>query len=1477
MSTKEKILASEIDSSKITNDRVLELYTAIKVSTEDFTVNLSEADASINSLAKIIDAKFPEAIKQAQKEAPEPEPSKTEKDITSIIKKRPKERERSTESTEDALVKYDPFSKASFSVGAYIPSAMATEIYKSLNQVEQEFGNLDLFVQNRLEYKSKEELFKALSAEQVDSVALSIYNIERGEATIVGDQTGLGKGRTAAAVIRYAIKQGLKPVFMTLTDSLFTDIYRDLKDIGSPDYKPFFVNANVKVYDIDKSGKKVAKHSSLDKKKQDKLFDKGEVPKGYDFVCTTYSQFQNESQARLKTNFIKSVAINNILILDESHTPSGANSNQGKVIQDCVRVSKGVTFLSATFAKKPENLPIYSLRTVMSESALTSDELTEVMIKGGIALQEVISSQLVASGQMIRRERRSEGATVDYLYLGYDPDKTDAENKAVKDRHVAISDAVTGLIRKIIRFQEVHVGPVVKKLSDVAVREGARIAGSESKAGIDSPPVFSGIFNLIFQLVFTLKAKDVAEKAIQLVKEGKSVIIACHNTMEAALKNMDAKVGDVLKNTDFSVVLERRLLSTMTVYETDFTGEKNKGQLEVSDLELEGQRSFYEILDNFQTTLSGISISPLDDILDTVERAGIRTAELTGRKLVLEYDKNGVATVANKRGGTKVDIARRFNDGEVKVLIVNRSGSTGISLHASEKFKNQDKRAMIIAQPQLDVNIEVQMRGRIDRVGQVKPPEYLYISSSIPSELRFMMMLKKKLKSLDANTSSNQKQSKKLLDGVDFLNKYGDNVVGAYIAENPKLGKMLGISVSDSEDNLFVTEDVASKATGRLAILPVENQKDFYDDVSAAYTSYVERLIDQGEYDLELSTLNLKAKIISTKTIAVGKGGRSVFGGNSILELNEVDVLKKPLTSTELKDNIKKALEGYQSALELKEYILEKQKYFIEKHLLQIQITEEKRAESKIKSAIKVAEKTKEDGKLSPIEIQEIKDKIEVDIAENIEGKQEKYKASQNDLANIFKSFYVGSVFNVRRDFDFRLGEDLVLSLGVFLGFKIKDDHKNPYALSRIEATFAVLDSRKYLVFPLSTQYITSDIRVRPSDKSLETVLETWDSKISKKEREEKYIVTGNILQAFNEYGGLLSDYTLLNGSNNKGILMANSFTPAKNDKGEYNEMVRVPISKAFSVINSLKVYGAIGSSDDIITFYRRSDDEFNMSVPASKSNGGDKYYLSQDLMQHMKNGTFVRRANQMQGFFDASNLSEIVSVLQDRFSVSINVPIAIFEALSDSIKGTPVPEPEPEDMQSEESAMPKLEKNAYFSRHSELGDEDEYFQFKEYSGDMMLFDVYMIDGNRERKLMEYTQLSADDFEYNDLEEIDRSIIDTALTLKAPEPEDLDLDEYEDDEVEDDEVEDDEVEDDEVEDDEVEDDEYEDDEYEDDEVETPTIEPTEEISADTATDTGNIEEAIDALKIALEYTSGEETHREIKEAIEALEIALEYA
>jgi hypothetical protein len=114
-----------------------------------------------------------------------------------------------------------------------------------------------------------------------------------------------------------------------------------------------------------------------------------------------------------------------------------------------------------------------------------------------------------------------------------------------------------------------------------------------------------------------------------------------------------------------------------------------------------------------------VPISPIDHIKQRIEESGYSIGEITGRQTVVV---NGVLRPRNKAeqktAGKKNTIAK-FNNGGLDALIINRSGSTGLSMHASEKFGDQRRRVMIIGQAELDINNHMQMLGRINRTGQV--------------------------------------------------------------------------------------------------------------------------------------------------------------------------------------------------------------------------------------------------------------------------------------------------------------------------------------------------------------------------------------------------------------------------------------------------------------------------------------------------------------------------------------------------------------------------------------------------------------------------------------------------------------------------------------------------------------------------------------------------------------------------------------
>jgi hypothetical protein len=91
------------------------------------------------------------------------------------------------------------------------------------------------------------ELHGYFSAEQVDASALAISNIERGAGFITGDQTGIGKGRICASIMRYAQQQGKIAIFITKDKPLYADMMRDVSDIGMQRFTPFVTDSGTEI------------------------------------------------------------------------------------------------------------------------------------------------------------------------------------------------------------------------------------------------------------------------------------------------------------------------------------------------------------------------------------------------------------------------------------------------------------------------------------------------------------------------------------------------------------------------------------------------------------------------------------------------------------------------------------------------------------------------------------------------------------------------------------------------------------------------------------------------------------------------------------------------------------------------------------------------------------------------------------------------------------------------------------------------------------------------------------------------------------------------------------------------------------------------------------------------------------------------------------------------------------------------------
>ena len=1205
-------------------------------------------------------------------------------------------------------VAYTPRSENPFTLKAVMPADQQEAVNKNLEKL----GDADQFLVDELGYNDKADLYAHLAAEQVDSVALALQQAKKGNAFIIGDMTGIGKGRQAASLIRYAKKQGQVPVYFTKTAGLLSDVYRDLVDIGSKELRPFVFGSAKEAAITDADGNVVFALPSKSEVKRvlDYIEKNGELPKEYDYVLTTYSQVSNgvyefdengnrkerklakgkkfgaaaiSGQAR--RDAIEKLMKNGYLILDESHT-AGGDSGQGNYFQHIIQKAKNVTFFSATFAKRPDNMPIYALRTAMNQGGLKASDLIDAVKRGGATLQEIMSQALTQCGQMIRRERDMTGVTIDW--------------KAIDDPEVVAEqreqyDSIIGLFNDIINFQRTFVSAYVdrrnEELAEVQSSMGIK-RGTES-LGIKNQPFASKAFNTVQQVLLSLKAKSAAERAIEYLKQGMKPVIALNNTNESQTGNL--ALGEEMDAPDLGTSLKKGLEGTLRYTSKNAKDESESGYINLKDLGADAVEAYHALEEKIRKTSTGLSLSPIDVIKNELTKAGYKVGELTGRQTEFVYNENGTVTKVKRADTDKKKLAREFNDGQIDALILNKSAATGISLHASSKYADQRKRVMIVAQQQLDVNDEVQMRGRIDRTGQVARGAYEYVVSLIPAEQRLLMMFKAKLKSLDANTTSSQKSKFNEMEVADITNKYGDKVVKEYMAEHLDLyarmadpfgwEKSYGADLSTVDPQKLVSSSDgmnseaggdANKLLGRMALLKVKEQEKMLQEIGDLYAAEIQRLNEMGENDLEITELPLKAKTLDRIIWKEGTepGGDNAFADNTYIEKVNMAVLKKPMKAEE----VKKAQDGLTGGKSWDEYRKEKltaAKEYFDKKIAEATQKYEERA---VKAATKVKEKYIKEAKKGQKETGVSDEQIEKTAGYQYENAYNDEKTKLDEVVKNLKAKY--GVFERALE-TFNTEDAFVLptdmnnpaelsgfgnSYGRLIDIKITDN----FSPNASTISFATLDGRRKITFPINGKaglgidkvdvigIIDRQTRQASSlgDKNLRVLsmdASNWDKLTSNESRKDGYIITGNLLQGLIDtkaefLGAQLVKYTTDTGEVKTGILLSGNVKL----KNLANEKPIISVAEKFELPSNKGGITEITSSDGDVKIaqgfdYIKMTRNYTIRVPKSNKKGG-KYFLDKELLKMVDGGNFETRGNTMLAEVKEEKLKDVLDRLSE-------------------------------------------------------------------------------------------------------------------------------------------------------------------------------------------------------------------------------------
>lgn len=1004
----------------------------------------------------------------------------------------------------DVRVPYEPLSEGML-LGTLIPRSMSSRIDQIKNLISKRVGNVDDFLVSELGYRDRQDLYSCLSAEQIDSVALGICQIKAGKSLIVADQTGTGKGRQAAGLIRWCVLHKITPIFFTLKSSLFSDMHRDLMDIGSPDYRYFIMNP-------DKAGKitegiEVVQETSDNQRKH--VLSKSVLPDVYDVVMTTYSQFRMKGKNN-KKRLIEGLASKSVLIMDEAHAAAG-DSNTGEFMSDIVSDSKGACYFSATWAKRADNLPIFALKTDIQMVNIDRKSLIKTLKAGGNPLAEQLAIGLAQQGQLIRREQSFRNVETEYVLLD-DP----IYRKKM--------DIITEIFREMVCFEHYYIKPVMDMLRSTHLEEGNKFSFT---------PLSSRLHLLVNQILFALKAPAIAEDAINQIKNEKKVVVAFQSTMEAFIADYEG--AGTLQKDDISLCLLRITTKMFDYVLHDFSEinqETGKPTIKREAIQIRsenGKNWFQEIVEKCTALVTGISASPIDVMTRAFAAAGVTYREVTGRERKIEARGSHFKIIKFKKGDHKKSFFD-FNNGEADILLLNASGGTGTSCHSSVKFKDQKPRVMILAQLNPNTQEEMQIRGRVNRAGQVNWPTYRYINTNIPAELRLMMSMKMKMKSLDSLTTANQYSGDERLECIDMIDPYGNIAAKEMLLEdtdlNIKIGDPLKLLKKKKSKREEVT-DAASKVTGRVAMLSCTGQEEFYYQFEDRYKAVKDFHETAGQSLIDSKIIDIQAQFKGGKKLIDGLG-KGPFGRPTYLYEASCLILKKPLNKKAIDDRIAKfasSPRGHKN--ETIELIKKSYETRINQH--------KESASLRIKEKIAQMELSgKSDG-----EITKAKRSHRIATEKSVLG----YGTEEIELTNLLGHFIPGYAYFVPH------GEnDSSRVAAIFIRFSHPD--KDVLYPSALKLEFAVADGRRIVSITASkSKYLNKIVKVSEymTPYKRGSLQNRWISVQEMQEaRESRYIVVGNLFQAmqYPQLRGEIVSFSDIKGEWRDGIMLSRAFNP---------------------------------------------------------------------------------------------------------------------------------------------------------------------------------------------------------------------------------------------------------------------------------------------------------------------------------------------
>jgi predicted RNA methylase len=683
---------------------------------------------------------------------------------------------------------------------------------------------------------------------------------------MIGDGTGVGKGREAAGIILDNWLRGRrKAVWISKSDKLIEDAQRDWSALGME---------RLLITPLSRfpQGKPITLREGI--------------------LFLTYATLRSDERGE-RLSRVKQIVewlgsdFHGVIIFDEAHAMQNAvgarsergdrePSQQGRAglrLQHALPDAR-VVYVSATGATTVHNLA-YAQRLGLWGSEdfpfSTRAEFVEAIEAGGVAAMEVLARDLRALGLYTSRSLSFDGVEYEPVEHALTPEQT-----RIYD---AYADAFA----------------IIHNNLDAAMQAANITGGSEGGSGTlnrqakaAARSAFESAKQRFFgHLLTSMKTATLIRAIERDLEEGHAAVVQIVSTSEALMERRLAE----LPTEEWNDV---RVDITPREYVLDYLAHSFPVQLYEPYTDSEGKLSSRPVYRDGQPVESReavarrdaliaklASLPPVPGALDQlVQHFGTDTvAEVTGRSRRIVRRSSGAArsdrlVVETRAASANLAEAQAFMDDQKRILVFSDAGGTGRSYHAELSARNTRLRVHYLLEPGWKADTAIQGLGRTHRTNQKQPPLFRPVATNVKAEKRFLSTIARRLDTLGAITRGQRETAGQgLFRPEDNLESHYARDALRHLHHLLARGRIEGCSLErfEAATGLTLTDANGLKDRlpgisiflNRMLALTIELQGVLFTAFEQLLNARIDGAIAAGTYDVRLETLWAESFVVT--------------------------------------------------------------------------------------------------------------------------------------------------------------------------------------------------------------------------------------------------------------------------------------------------------------------------------------------------------------------------------------------------------------------------------------------------------------------------------------------------------------------------------------------------------------------------------------------------------------------------------------